>query len=144
MRFCNARTLTPLALLAALIAAPGCGSGRYTVNGKVTYPDGSPVPEGSVIGQMGEGVTSVTVQGNIKSDGSFSWGTERESDGAKPGLYRVIVVPRALGDFELAQGMRPAVDSKFGNPKSSGIEFEVKAGKNELNITVTKPAERKR
>jgi hypothetical protein len=136
--------LTALATLAVLVGAAGCGNGRYTVNGRVTYPDGSPLTEGNVIGQMGEGVASVTVQGTVRSDGTFSWGTEREGDGARPGRYRVAVVPRGLGDAELGQGMRPAVDSKYANPKTSGIEFEVKPGRNELNITVTRPGERKR
>jgi hypothetical protein len=136
--------LAALAVLASLVAAAGCSNGRYPVKGRVTYPDGSPLTEGNVIGQMGEGATSVTVQGRVKSDGSFSWGTERAGDGAAPGKYRVIVVARALGDSELAQGMRPAVDAKFANPQTSGIEFEVKPGRNQLNVTVTRPAGRKR
>jgi len=136
--------LAALAVLASLVGAAGCGSGRYPVRGRVTYPDGSPLTEGNVIGQMGEGVTSVTVQGRVSSDGSFSWGTERAGDGAAPGKYRVMVVARALGDSELARGMRPAVDPKYANPQTSGIEFEVKPGRNELNFTVTRPVERKR
>jgi hypothetical protein len=129
-----------LAVLIALVVVAGCGGGRQPVNGRVTYPDGSPLTEGNVIGQMGDGETSVTVQGRVKSDGSFSWGTEREGDGALPGKYRVAVVGRGLGDAERAQGKRPAVDSKFSNPQTSGIEFEVKPGKNKLDITVTRPA----
>jgi hypothetical protein len=136
--------LTALAVLAVLIGTAGCSNGRYTVTGRVTYPDGSPLTEGNVVGQMGEGVSSVTVQGAVRSDGSFSWGTERKGDGAKPGKYRVAVVPRTPGDLEMSQGMRPAVDSKYANPKTSGIEFEVTpSGPNELNITVTRPGERK-
>jgi hypothetical protein len=136
--------LAALAVLASLVGAAGCGGGRATVKGRVTYPDGSPLTEGNVIGQMGEGATSVTVQGRVNSDGSFSWGTERPGDGAFPGKYRVMVVARALGDSELAKGMRPAVDPKYANPQTSGIEFEVKPGRNELNVTVTRPPERKR
>ena len=126
-------------LLTALIGVAGCGSGRGEVEGRVTYADGSPLTEGNVIGQMGEGVHSVTVQGSVNRDGWFSWGLEREGDGAPPGKYRVAVVPRALGDAERAQGKEPAVDGKFSNPQTSGIDFEVKPGRNELNITVTKP-----
>jgi hypothetical protein len=138
------RRLRDLAVLTVLVGVAGCGSGRSAVNGRVTYPDGSPLTEGNVIGQMGEGVNSVTVQGIVKRDGSFSWGTEREGDGAVPGKYRVAVVPRGLGDAELAQGKRPAVDPKYSNPQTSGIEFEVKPGRNKLDITVTRPTERKR
>lgn len=140
----NWRRLAAVAVLAALVGTAGCGSGRYTVTGRVTYPDGSPLTEGNVIGQMGEGANSVTVQGNVKPDGSFSWGTEREGDGALPGKYRVAVMPRALGDAEMGEGMQPAVASKYANMKTSGIEFEVKAGRNTLDITVTRPEKKKR
>jgi hypothetical protein len=131
---------TGAGILAALLAVTaGCSSGRYPVSGRVTYEDGSPVSEGTVIGLMEEGSTSVSVQGRIEADGRFSWGTDRPGDGAKPGKYLVAVIPRGLGDEETAQGKLPAVASKFSNPQTSGIEFEVKAGRNELNITVSKP-----
>jgi hypothetical protein len=78
-------------------------------------------------------------QGSVRKDGTFDWGTLRPGDGAKLGKYRVIVLPRALGDGELAQGMKPAVDGKFTRYDSSGIEFEVKAGRNELMIKVGRP-----
>jgi hypothetical protein len=135
--------LTIVALFAAFVSIVGCSGGRYPVNGKVTYPDGTPLTEGNVIGLMGEGQTSVTVQGTVKSDGTFSWGTQRPGDGALPGKYKVIVVPRGLGDSEIEQGMQPDVDSKFMNYDGSGITFEVKKGPNTLNITVTKPGKAK-
>ena len=133
-----------LAILTVLVGMSGCNNGRYSVNGRVTYPDGSPLTEGNVIGQTGEGAQSVTVQGTVKSDGSFSWGMERDGDGAPPGKYKVAVIARGLGDRERSEGKQPAVDPKFSNPQTSGIEFEVKPGSNKLDITVTRPAERKR
>jgi hypothetical protein len=138
----RASRLATLAVLTALVGAAGCGGGRYPVTGRVTYEDGSPLTEGNVVGHMGEGKASVTVQGSVKSDGSFAWGTEREGDGAKPGKYRVAVIPRGLGDAERGQGKLPAVAAKFSNPQTSGIEFEVKAGKNRLDIQVTRPTGR--
>jgi hypothetical protein len=138
------RGFSTLAALAALLGAAGCGSDRYPVTGKVTYEDGSPLTEGSVTGEMGDGADRVMVQGDVRPDGSFEWGTLKPGDGAKPGKYRVIVTPLALGDSELAKGMQPAVDDKFTRYETSGIEFEVKAGKNELNITVTKPKSKKK
>jgi hypothetical protein len=130
--------LPPVAV-ALVLGAAGCGSGRCHVSGQVKYEDGTPVPDLNVIGQMGECAAAVTVQGTARSDGTFSWGTEKPGDGAKPGKYLVAVIPRGLGDAELAQGMLPAVDARFSNPQTSGIEFEVKPGRNELNITVPKP-----
>jgi hypothetical protein len=135
----RARVLVPV-LLAALTA--GCGSGRYPVSGRVTYEDGSPAEAGTVIGEAMVDGKLVGVQGNIERDGTFAWGTERPGDGALAGLYRVIVMPVALGDSELAEGKQPAVDGKFTRYDTSGLAFEVKPGRNELNITVTRPKPR--
>jgi hypothetical protein len=129
------RTLAPLLLL--LLA--GCGSGRYPVSGRVTYEDGTPVEAGTVIGETTIDGVPVGVQGNIGQDGTFTWGTERPGDGALPGTYKVLVMPRALGDAELAQGKRPAIAGKYTRYETSGLSFEVKPQKNELNITVSRP-----
>jgi hypothetical protein len=133
------RRLTVLAALAFLAGVAGCGSGRCAVYGRVVYEDGSPVTEGIVIGEKVEGDRRVKAQGSVKSDGTFSWGTLVPGDGAEPGKYRVVVVPRAVGEKEASQGVLPAVDLKFSNPQTSGIDFEVKPGRNKLDITVTKP-----
>jgi hypothetical protein len=129
-----------LALLAVgLLAAAGCGTGRYPVSGRVTYEDGSPLTEGTVVGETADGGEKVMAQGDVRPDGTFDWGTVKPGDGARPGKYRVAVLPRALGDSETAQGMQPAVDGKYTNYETSGITFEVKEGDNELKITVTRP-----
>src|SRR5687767_259479 len=133
------RRFAPLVVSVVLFAAAGCGTGRYPVIGRATYENGTPLTEGNVIGYLEDGEASITVQGPVKRDGSFTWGTDRPGEGVKPGKYRVAVIPRALGDAERAAGKLPAVDEKYSNPNTSGIEFEVKPQKNELNITVTKP-----
>lgn len=135
MRSCVRLTV---ALTAAALVS-GCGSGRHPVSGRVTYEDGTPVEAGTVIGEATVDGKLVGVQGNIEPDGRFTLGGERAGDGAFPGNYRALVMPVALGDAELAEGKTPAVDGKYGKYESSGIKFEVKAGKNELNITVSRP-----
>jgi hypothetical protein len=127
-----------------LALASGCGSGRATVTGRVTYEDGTPVEAGTVIGEAVVDGKPTGVQGNIARDGTFSWGSARPGEGALPGNYRVVVMPRALGDSELAEGKVPDVDSKFTKYETSGITFEVKPGKNDLAITVTRPRPRPR
>jgi hypothetical protein len=138
------RRLPMLAALAFLAGVAGCGSGRYPVNGRVVYEDGSPLTEGMVVGETTGGEARVMAQGSVRSDGTFSWGTQRPGDGALPGKYRVVVLPRAVGELEASQGKVPDVDPKFSKPETSGIDFEVKAGRNELNITVTKPQQGRR
>jgi len=128
-------------LLVAFIALiiVGCGPARHQVNGKVTYEDGSPLEEGNVVGEATIDGKLVSVQGNVQKDGTFKWGGEKSGDGAAPGTYRVIVLPRGLGDAEVAEGKLPAVDKKFTSFDTSEITFEVKSSKNELNIKVTRP-----
>ena len=129
--------LTAAAVAFALLT--GCGSGRQPVSGKVTYEDGTPVEAGTVIGEATVDGKLVGVQGNIDADGRYTLGGDRAGDGAFPGNYRILVMPVALGDSELAEGKTPSVDGKFGKYETSGIVYEVKLGKNELNITVTRP-----
>jgi hypothetical protein len=128
-----------LPLLFVVVFASGCGSKRYKVTGSVTYDDGSPVEAGTVIGEATVNEKPVGVQGNIARDGTFCLGSNRPGDGALPGNYRVLVMPVALGDAELAAGKRPAVGGKYTKFETSGITFEVKREANVLNITVERP-----
>jgi hypothetical protein len=136
------RMLLGCGLCALLAVTPGCGPGRSAVAGKVSYEDGTPVEAGSVIGEATVNGKLVAVQGTIRSDGSFSWGGDREGDGALPGAYKVIVVPISLSEYQLAQGMTTAVSGKYTKYETSGLSFEVKPGKNEFNITVSRPKPR--
>jgi hypothetical protein len=133
------RILLGCGLVALFVALPGCGSRRSVVTGKVGYEDGTPVEAGSVIGEATVDGKLVAVQGTIQKDGSFSWGGDREGDGALPGTYKVIVVPVSLSEYQLSQGQTPAIDGKYAKYDSSGLSFEVKEGRNEFNITVSRP-----
>lgn len=133
------RSLATVVAVVVIFGIAGCASGRYPVVGRVTYEDGTPLTEGNVIGYMSDGGTTVMVQGTVQRDGSFTWGSEKPGDGAKPGKYRVAVIPRTPGDAERAAGVLPAVDGKYSDPDKSGIEVEVRPQKNEVTITVTKP-----
>ncbi len=133
------RTLCWLAAL-ALVAGAGCGSGYHRVTGQVLYEDGTPVTEGTVVGEGG----GVMVQGEVGSDGRFELGTTKPKNGAPAGKYRVIVITRALGDAEEAEGKQIAIDPKFSNYETSKLEFEVTDGPNEWKITVSRPKPKKK
>jgi hypothetical protein len=122
-----------------VLAVSGCNSGRYSVTGKITYEDGSPVEAGTVIAEASVDGKIVAVQANIERDGSFRLGADKPGDGALPGNYRVLIMPVALGDSELAAGKRPAVAGKYTKFETSGITLEVKPGPNILNIKVARP-----
>ena len=138
------RILLGCILVVLVVAVPGCGSRRATVTGRVAYEDGTPVEAGSVIGEATVGGKLVAVQGTIRKDGSFAWGGDREGDGALPGTYKVIVVPVSLSEYEVEHGQTPAVDGKYAKYETSGLSFEVKDGRNEFNITVSRPKPRKK
>jgi hypothetical protein len=128
-------------LMVAVVAAlaTGCGGGRYPVSGRVEYDDGSPVDSGTVIAEAIIDGKPVGIQGNIGPDGRFAMGGDKPGDGALPGTYKVLLMPRALGDSELAEGKRPAFSGKYGKFESSGFTMEVKADKNEFVFKVAKP-----
>jgi hypothetical protein len=54
----------------------------------------------------------------------------------------VIVVPEGLSEYQLEHGQTPAVDGKYGKYETSGLSFEVKEGRNEFNITVSRPKDK--
>jgi hypothetical protein len=97
------------------------------------------VPEGTVIAEATLNGKTVGVQGNIRPDGSYSWGGDVAGDGALPGEYKVIVQPRALGDAEMGEGKVPDVAGKYGKYESSGLKFTVEPKANTYNITVSRP-----
>ena len=126
-------------LVMILVCVSGCSGGRCTVTGTVTYDEGGAVDGGIVIGEAMVNEKLVMVQGNIEKDGTFSWGGIKAGDGALPGSYKVLVMPISLSENELSAGKFPAVDGKYTKYETSGLRFDVKDGKNEFQIKVTKP-----
>ena len=119
----------------------GCGS-NYSVTGKVTFPDGSPLTEGEVIFES----PTLMARGAIKTDGTYVMETG-ELKGMPKGTYQV-----ALGGFALdkivpsgVDGVPPTivpleipVDRKFLSATGSGLTCEVK-GRTRYNFTVEAP-----
>jgi hypothetical protein len=131
------RVFASALLLFAIITLPGCGSG-VAISGTVVYDDGTPVEEGTVIGELESGGKS-TVQGEIRN-GSFSLGTAKPGDGVTPGVYKIMIVGRALGDSELAAGKKPAIAGKYGKFESSGLKIDASAGaKKDVKLVVSRP-----
>jgi hypothetical protein len=125
------------AVAVLLLAVAGCGgNGYYPVRGKVTFDDGTPFPQGTVILLKQEGEKMVQAQGTIQSDGSFELGVNRPKEGAPPGKYRVQIIP---GDMsELDARVRSGFDSRYTDFSTSGLEFDVKPTKNDYPIQLTR------
>ncbi|MEO0530086.1 MAG: hypothetical protein AAF266_05840 [Planctomycetota bacterium] len=124
----------------AVLLLSGCSQSPFDADatGTITL-DGNPVPPGVVIfaaEKPGAGAS----KGNIE-DGRYVIITRHER-GLDPGKYRVAVrvfdkgTPPAPGERQMAK-LAPLVPEKYLDPKTSGLEYEVKPGSNEINIELT-------
>jgi hypothetical protein len=120
------------AILALTLA--GCG-GRISISGTCVYADGSPVPEGTISGEL-EGGGREMIQATV-ANGSFQFAS------IPPGKYKIMIQCRSLGDAEMAEGKKPAIDGKFGSYASSGLSLDATSAKTDVKFTVTKPGEKK-
>jgi hypothetical protein len=125
----------PLAVL-LLLGAAGCGSGLYPVQGKVTLDDGTSVTGGIVVFES-RGEQPITARGEIQPDGKYQLSTHKPGDGVPPGKYRVLITPPPQVDLE-APRVKPPYDERYTAFATSGLEFEVTAGPNDIPIKLTR------
>src|SRR5207247_8275621 len=115
------------------LGVTGCGRGLYPVHGKVTFPDGTPLPGGVVVCETKAVDKTFMARGEVQKDGTFRLGTEKPGDGARPGKYRVLVNPPVTYVPDEARGIRaveirgPVIDARFSDRTTSGLELEVTA-----------------
>ena len=134
-----------LLLLAVLLLAVGC-SNKVLLSGTVTFTDGEPVPEGVVIFHADKGGT--ISQGGIKSDGTYTVGTDTQKDGLPRGTYRVSIggtdlieqrrVPDSSisGGFNVESVMMQRIDRKYTSPDTSGLIFNADGKMRTFDIQV--------
>ncbi len=128
--------LTPIALFAATLMVCGCGGQpTYSVAGKVTFRDGTPLTAGQVEFQAVD--RPISAVGYIAPDGTFELNTIDEADGAFTGTYKVAVKPPPApimdpGQPEKTQEELAArkawfqkVPVRYHSPETSGIELVV-------------------
>ena len=135
-----ARWSESASLLAVLVCAlPGCGSDLgATVSGTVTLDDKAVGP-GMITFVPMEGVTNPS-DGVIQVDGSYFLKTNREV-GLRPGRYRASatildqpVVKPGERSYEAPKLVTP---QKYADPATSGLEYDVAAGSNTIDIELT-------
>ena len=121
----------------AVIAVAGCGrNGLHPVRGRVAFADGAPVPTGRVVVSYGDGKAS---WGSINPDGTFRVGTLKQSDGMRPGTYRVAVKDAYVEVQKNGETVSvPLIHKRFADPATSGLEFTV-PDKAVWEIVVEKP-----
>jgi hypothetical protein len=137
--FVIARLASRLALISAVVVLAGCNrSGLHKVEGKVVFPDGSPLTAGTVEFGPVDKHAIYAPRGFINADGSFRASTHDENDGAPPGTYRLLITPPE--ELEPGQPKPKPFDRRFKSFETSGVEYTVKEGKNDfLTITVENP-----
>ena len=123
----NAHTFLAGAIsLCMVLLVNGCGNGGVKGGGTVSFSDGTLLDRGTVVFSNAQHQYT----GTIQSDGTFNLGGLKPGDGLPPGTYRVAVT-------DVYDGETPILDVKYESPESSGITFEVVAGKKEpFKITV--------
>lgn len=140
---------TPLSatfVLAGLLLA-GCGGGskNAAVSGTVTYK-GKPVAKANVSFTPVDS-KGLAAGGLTDASGYFTLGSLGANDGAAPGQYRVSVIARGPDrppkPGETGSGMPgemmpgdPVIPTKYFQPESSGLTFEVKRGSNRFDIEI--------
>ncbi|WP_337176611.1 hypothetical protein [Paludisphaera sp.] len=131
-----------VAMLASLVALPGCGESGPTmgrVHGKVTY-NGQPVPKGTItFVPTAPGGRNAT--GAIAEDGTYALQTEAPGDGAIVGDYKVTVAARddVILDYipKKAPPPKRLTPEKYENPETSGLTAKVERGSNTRDFALT-------
>jgi hypothetical protein len=86
-----------------------------------------------VVVERRDGGAPVTARGEIQPDGRFELSTDKIGDGVPPGKYRVLINPMDLSDIPDEKKNLP-FDIKYLKFATSGLEYEVKDGANDLAI----------
>jgi hypothetical protein len=130
--------LVPVVATVSFLAAAGCGgSVIHPVSGQVVYPGGTPARElkGSrvIFEATAPDGKSYSAEGEIDDEGRYELTTTRPGDGAVVGINRVLIERRMIDPEHAAPRV---ILEKYETFETSGIEFEVKPGRNEFTITV--------
>jgi len=122
-----------------LLVAGGCGPTNpqtFPASGKVTYRDAT--LQSGEVRFMPEG-GGQPASGKIQADGTFKLGTFAPDDGALPGKYKVLVEVFPEGEDAGLPGQefgkkKPPIPTKYTSDKTSGLEFEIKSGENNIEL----------
>ncbi|MDR1959108.1 MAG: hypothetical protein LBQ54_08710 [Planctomycetaceae bacterium] len=133
------RTIS-LFLLFFVFAAVGCGNNNVGLKGKVVFADDkSPVPNGIIRFDSG----TVISRGTIHSDGTFTMGSLKETDGLPPGTYKVFFtdVHEQTGESKASSDGSPGepiytslIHKKYLSAGTSGLSQTINASTQELNF----------
>jgi hypothetical protein len=139
-----AHRYTTIGFLVIAGLSSGCGGGLCPVQGKLTWKDGSPAKElanSQVVFEQEEKHTSSV--GVIEADGTFQMMTVQPGDGVPSGRHKVAILEHRPNANAGGTQLVPAkLDLKYADLNSSGLEVDIKPGKNEVSFTLDRAANR--
>ena len=122
--------------------AGGCGGGLCPIQGKLTWKDGSPATElanSQVVFEQEEKHTSSV--GVIQADGTFQMMTLKPGDGVPAGHHKVAILEHRPNSNAAGTQLVPAkLDLKYADLNSSGLEVDIKPGKNDISFALDRAA----
>jgi hypothetical protein len=142
-----------------LLFVSGCG--QIKVEGKVIFPDGTPLSAGKVVFEN----ATDAFTGNIQEDGTFRLGVYKDGQGIPAGKYRVAIssafeklvsnnaaiqkptkdnLPkikkrRTIQRSNKAPEFKFLVAEKYRSVATSGIEYDIQKNTKNISIVVEKP-----
>lgn len=121
------------AWLLVVFAVTGCGGGKHQIEGRVVWADGKPATElagYSIDFESHE--NKLSASGTIKSDGTFTLGTDRVADGVSTGTYKVAInAPLPGGDEPVKRSLLP---DHYSRPDSSGLVETIDGSKRTVEL----------
>lgn len=116
----------------------GC-SKLKPMSGTVTFEDGTPLAQGTVVFQS----TGFQARGTLNAQGKYVIGSDKPGNGLPPGKYEVGIV----GAFDQTQTKgggesfqpKPLIKEKYSDPSMSGITVQVDGNTKTFDFKVEKP-----
>jgi len=146
MGFARSRPRMVIFTTGIMLCLSGCGgNGPFPVEGKVVWSDGSAARElegSQVVFDLPEKQTSA--RGIVKADGSFRLTTNKPDDGALAGEHQVLIIEtrKQQGGPESGVIAPGAMDSRYSDPRTSGLTATVKQGNNPITLKVDRTPRR--
>jgi hypothetical protein len=130
---------TRFALVLIVAAALGCGGGpEADVTGRVTLNGNAVGPGTIVFASVSAGDNPAT--GTIQVDGRYFLKSNRER-GLRAGRYKVSVTvfdqPIVPAGQRSTAPVKLVTPEKYADPSTSGLEYDVAAGKNTIDVVLT-------
>ena len=120
----------------------GC-SGNVRLEGRVTYSDnGEPLEQGTVAFYG----SNFLARGEIRQDGRFVVGTQKDQDGLPPGTYRIaICADQCIGGDKYGMPVSMSlIDERYRDPEQSNLSLTVTASTKTYDLQVDRLPEVKK